>query len=274
MSGRATRRLWRVAGAGALGVLALLFVDRTEATVGVDIGTAVQALDPRAGDGAARHTEQVTYDDDDLELVATYLVTGGRLDAGAPPAHQELWAIAGQVLPPAQLAEIRQLNVVSDGPNGTLGMVHRSSMVADRWVLSLDRAETPTVLAETLVHELAHLVTLRRDDLRAGDEECGDHDVQIEIGCALGGSALADWAGAFWTDPTQPADFDREHFVSEYAASAVHEDLAESFLAYVAHPEEADTPALAAKLAFFDAHPELATLAAEVRIGLALSPAS
>jgi hypothetical protein len=264
---------WRGLALGvALGLALLVLGGRTGRSTGVEIGTAIQALAPNGGDGAARHTEQVTYDDDDLELVATYLAADGQLPGVVPPDHAALWTIAARVLPPAELAEIRQLNVVTDGPNGTLGMVHRSGMVANQWILSLDAAESTSVLEETIVHELGHLLTLRRDDLRAGGGDCAG--VRIEIGCALAGSALADWATEFWPEPDVPAAFDRDMFVSEYAAGAVHEDLAESFLAYVLHPDEGErSTEVAAKLAFFDGHADLAAAATDVRARLA-APAS
>ena len=87
---------------------------------------------------------------------------------------------------------------------------------------------------------------------------------------ALGaGSALADWSSEFWPDPSQTAEFDRNDFVSEYAASAVHEDLAETFLAYVMQRPHVSSPVLDAKFAFFDRHAELAEAAVEVRALLA-----
>jgi hypothetical protein len=127
-----------------------------------------------------------------IELVATYLAVDGVLQDGVPAEHRALWAIAAGVIPPDELAEIRQLNVVTDGANGTLGMVHRSGLVADRWILSMDATESPAVLEETLIHELGHILTLRRADLRAEGGAC--EGVQLDIGCALPGSALAEWA--------------------------------------------------------------------------------
>jgi hypothetical protein len=254
---------WAAAVAVALAGGLAFHAATARGQVDVDIGRAVQAM---GGDAAARATEQVNYDDRDLELVATYLVVDGRLQGDAPPDQQRLWATAASILPPTQLAEIRQLNVVTDGAGGTLAMVHRSGMVADRWILSMDAAEPVAVLRETLVHELAHLLTLRREDLRVDGSTC--EGVRIEIGCARSGSVLAEWAIAFWPDPEHPARYDRDHFVGEYAASAVHEDLAETFLAYVLAPDEPRPPAIAAKLAFVEAHPGLAAAATEVRARL------
>jgi hypothetical protein len=234
----------------------------------VEIGAAVQSFSSDA-DGASR-TEQVSYGETDLQIVASYVVEAGVLQPipgqTVPAAHRALWQTVEHVLPTAELAEIRQLNVVTDGPNGTLGMVHRSGQATDRWILSLDLAEPERVLEETLIHELAHVLTLDRDDLRTGTDGCDG--VRLPLGCARAGSALAQWADQFWPDPDHAATFDREHFVSEYAASAVHEDLAETFLAYVTQRSHASSPVLAEKFAFFDRHPDLAQAAADVRARL------
>jgi hypothetical protein len=66
----------------------------------------------------------------------------------------------------------------------------------------------------------------------------------------------------------RPARYNHDDFVSEYAASSPHEDLAETFLAYVTDGESPEAPGVAQKFAFFDAHPDLATVAAEVRTRL------
>jgi hypothetical protein len=264
------KRAWKtIAVFVALGG-SLLLLDQHFDAPGVEIGSAVQTVAAN-GDAAARHTESVAYADDDLDLVASYVAIDGELVA-APPDHQELWELARTVLPPEQLGEIRQLNVVTDGPNGTLGMVHRSGVAADRWVLSLDEAESHDVLDETLVHELAHLLTLRRVDLDARVERC--EGTRIAIGCASRSSALAEWAETFWSDPMAPATFDNDEFVSEYAASAVHEDLAETFLAYVLEDHPPRSERIAEKLEFFDTHPELAAAATQVRIRLAIAQPS
>jgi hypothetical protein len=230
----------------------------------VEVGDARQAVS-RSADAAARHTEAVSYDDDDLALVASYVAADGHLTEDASPPHRRLWSLAEAVLPSEELRRIRQLNVVTDGPNGTLGMVHRSAVATDQWVLSLDPAEADDVLDETLVHELAHLLTLRRGDLDAHAEDCDG--TRLAIGCATAGSALAEWAVDFWADPTTAAPYRSDDFVSEYAATAVHEDLAETFLAYVLE-DVPRSPAIAAKLGFFDEHPDLAAVATEVRARL------
>jgi hypothetical protein len=225
------------------------------ATAAVDITNAVQAV--RAGeDTAARTTEAVRYDDQNLELQGAYVVADGRLpaDAALTPAAQRAWTIARHVLPEPELAAIRQFNAVSDGVGGTLAMVHRSTVVPDDWVLSIDVAESPDVIEATLVHELAHKLTLDRADVSTASGR-GCDGTRLAIGCVRRGSTLDAWAATFWSGLPEPTTYEPSRFVTPYAASAVHEDLAESFLEYVLGGSQR-APAVAAKLSFFDQHPE------------------
>ncbi len=240
-----------IAGCFALGHL----LGITNAAPAPVIGTAISAV--RSDSQPARATEAVRYDDRSLVLLASYAAAGGRL--AEPPAgrHNELWALATATLPDDAVQRIRQLNVVTDGRNGTLAMVHRSSLDTSTWVLSMDPAEEDDVIVSTLIHEYAHMLTLRSDDLRsAAASRNGCDGVRIEIGCARTGSVLADWHDAFWAGVEEPARAD-SRFVSQYAATNVHEDLAESFLSWVMDDVARPTPGVEARFAFFQARPEL-----------------
>lgn len=234
----------------------------------VVIGSAIQSHDASRS-AAAQHAEHVPYDDLDLELVAAYLVHDGQLidAAGAPSHHLDTWAQVERTLPADAVKKISQLNIITDGPHGTLAMVHRSGIDDDRWILSIDVAESTEVLTTTLVHEYAHMLTLRAPDLSTEPDVCDG--VALTIGCASPGSTLALWAERFWPGVTEPATPDSSQFVSEYAASSVHEDLAETFLTYVAGDLATLTPAIEAKLTFFDAFPELVEGAAAIRANIA-----
>ena len=216
-------------------------------TAKVDIGAAVTVLNPQAG-SAARTAETIRYEDANLELVATYRVTDGHLEATALPGHLRIWVLAEETLPADALHHIRQLNIVTDGPARTLAMVHRSTTERDSWILSIDPSESPDVLQRTLVHELAHLYTLGETDLTAQRANCAGE--LIEIGCARTESLLADYARHFWSGVDEPARYSAGRFVTQYAADSVHEDLAETFMAWV-YADKADSPTIAAKYQWF-----------------------
>lgn len=242
LSPRINRILFRIV---TICALAVLFGSLR--TTKIDIGTAVTAVNPRAGT-AARTAETIRYQDTNLELLATYRVIDGRLEATALPEHQRIWTLAFDTLPADALHLVRQLNIVTDGPARTLAMVHRSTTEHDSWILSVDLSESRDVLQRTLVHELAHLYTLGEDDLSSQRTNCAG--VLIEIGCASSQSPLADFAERFWPGVAEPARYSSEQFVTQYAADSVHEDLAETFMSWV-YADKADSTTIAAKYDWF-----------------------
>lgn len=236
---------------------------------GVEIGVGKQVLSPRSG--AARVTEVVRYDDSDLTLAASYPVIDGELQLPADPGDdtpdpRPVWATVSALLPPDASERIRQLNLVSDGQAGTLAMVHRSLSEPDTWVLSVDYVETGAVLQRTIVHELAHLYTLGPDDVSGSRSGCSQ--MLLTVGCVRKGSILARYGDQFWHGRSEPAAFRPGQFVSQYAASSVHEDLAETFMAWV-FGDALDGPALGARADFLAAEPTLAAARDWVRAALA-----
>ncbi|HUP72861.1 MAG TPA: hypothetical protein VM282_07420 [Acidimicrobiales bacterium] len=236
-------------------------------TTDVDIGAAVTVLNPQAG-AAARTAETIRYQDTDLELVAMYRVTDGQLEATAIPEHRRIWVLAEDTLPADALGQIRQLNIITDGPARTLGMVHRSTTERDSWILSIDPSESPDVLQRTLVHELAHLYTLREADLTSQRTNCAGE--LMEIGCAHTQSLLADYARQFWSGVVEPAGYVSGEYVTQYAADSVHEDLAETFMAWV-YTDKADSPTIAAKYQWFDERDIFVSARTEIRANLRLA---
>ena len=228
-----------------------------------DIGTAVVATRTEGG-YAARNTEKVRYSEDTLQLLASYRVADGRV-VDASEADLAVWRKVQRVLPDDALVAIRQLNVVTDGAANTLAMVHRSTVDPRAWVLSVDRADLDDGLTATLVHEYAHLLSLDPAHLRAhgAAKTCSGRDLQI--GCALAGSELGRFADRFWSGVPEPAAFDRARFVSEYAASSVHEDFAESFMTWVLGSTVRKGTVAAEKVAFFDGEPTYVAAKAAVR---------
>jgi hypothetical protein len=257
-SPKVVRNVLRIVALGA--VVSLLGSLRT---VEVDIGTAVTAVHPRSG--AARTAEAVHYDDAGLELLAVHRVVDDRLDGGASPAHLHLWALVVETLPTPARQQIRQLNVVTDGPARTLAMVHRSTTERDAWILSIDPAESDEVMERTLVHELAHLYTLGADDLTSSRTNCRGE--LLEIGCARSGSLLAGYAERFWAGRPEPAPGHASEFVTEYAMESAHEDLAETFLFWV-YDEQPASAVIAAKYDWFEGHEVFVAARAEIRARL------
>src|SRR5690606_14185397 len=131
----------------------------------------------------------------------------------------------------------------------------------------------------TLIHEYAHLLSLRGGQVAPAGDRCTT--VRLPGGSIRPGGYLAALEAAFWREygdsAPGPANAARAApkalyrkrpgaFVSEYAAMNVAEDFAESFAAYVhtAAPDDA----YGGKLAFFDHYEEMSAIRERIRADL------
>jgi hypothetical protein len=113
---------------------------------------------------------------------------------------------------------------------------------------------------------LAHLYTLGETDLTSQRSNCSGE--LLEIGCARSQSLLADYARHFWSGVAEPARYAPGEFVTQYAADSVHEDLAETFMAWV-DADKAGSPTISAKYQWFEAQATFVTARAEIQAKLA-----
>lgn len=220
------------------------------------LGTAGVEL----GDDTARVVERVSYRQE-VARIGDVIVVDGRPRDPIDGEIAAVWEIVDAVWPTSQRDALAQLSVVREEPRGLVGVVHPS--VTGGWILSLDVADLddPELVEETIVHELSHVVTLDGDVFTFGAvEDCSG--ARIALGCAEAGSILAAFADRFWPGDTPRPDADA--YVNDYAATGAHEDLAETFTAWVlGWPVEG--PEVAAKIDLLAADPELAALATALR---------
>jgi hypothetical protein len=189
------------------------------------IGTAGVVL----GDDTARSVERVSYRQD-VERVGDIIIINGSPNAALTGDLAAVWDIVDETWPGAHRDALAQVSVVREEPRGLVGVVHPSA--TGGWILSLDVADLDDrrLMQETIVHELSHVVTLDRDVFTFGEvDDCSG--AQIDLGCAGAGSALARFSDRFWPGDTA-SPFGRD-FVNDYASTAAHEDLAETFTAWV-----------------------------------------
>ncbi|MCH1434621.1 MAG: hypothetical protein L7U56_03040 [Acidimicrobiales bacterium] len=246
----------RIVGFAAAALLGgiMLLADRSE--LATDIGAASVTVSGET----ARVVENVVYRQDVTRLGDVLLVDGQPAEPITEPTVAAMWEIVAATWPVDHRARLRQLSVIEERPRNLVGVVHPSSVGG--WVLSLDAADLAdrALIEETIVHELAHVLTLDPSVFTFGDGGCGGE--RIELGCAHAGSVLADFTAAFWPDRTRGDDAE---YVNDYAGSAPHEDLAETFTSMV----WGWTPAgevIDAKTAMLAADPGLAALATELRV--------
>lgn len=245
------------------------------AVLGVLVAAA-RPLGPHAmaetGTTTPPRIEQVAYPGD-LVPVATYLMDNGAptLVQGAHDADVDsVWALVNRVWPTRFTERVRQLALTDESPGGLVATVHRSGIEPDRWILTIDAADTAdrARLLEALVHELGHVVTIDVAHVTLdpdGDRPCNGERMD-GLGCALPGSPAARFVARFWDGSDDAAD--PERFVSSYASSSIAEDLAESFATWVLGPTPPTGTTAAAKVAFFDELPGMRSLRAELRAAI------
>ncbi|MEM7141548.1 MAG: hypothetical protein AAF548_10995 [Actinomycetota bacterium] len=224
-----------------------------------ELGTAGVEL----GDDTARIVERVAYRQD-VERIGDVIIVDGQPREEIDGDLLAVWEIVDAMWPASHRDELAQLSVVREESRGLVGVVHPS--VTGGWILSLDLAdvEDRALIEETIVHELSHVVTLDEDVFTFG-EVAGCSGAQIGLGCAEADSLLAAFADRFWPDDEGSAL--AEHYVNEYASTSAHEDLSETFTAWVLGWPVSDA-VIEAKIEMLAADLELADLADDLRARL------
>ncbi|MEV8241134.1 NADH:ubiquinone oxidoreductase subunit 4 (chain M) [Microbacterium testaceum] len=176
-------------------------------------------------------------------------------------------------------SEITEYQTGDDPDSDTLAYVETADDPT-KWVFAANLAYDGDrdLLLVTLVHEYAHMLSLGEDDTDPSAIGCDTE--WAGSGCLLPDSDLQRFADRFWAGYTDaPArgnvdadtawDFFEAHeedFVSDYAATNVSEDFAETFAAYVVEPDvDATDSVVARKFSFFDALPEYASARERIR---------
>ena len=225
----------------------------------------------------------MTEDDEDFGTVDIYgVLADGTLDPAASGLTQEVWDTFVRVTTLDFAAEVMTQYRVGDAPGSdTLAYVYQDDD-PDYWILATNLAtsENRTDLIATLVHEYAHILTLDGQEMDLATASCDT--IEMSEGCALDDSYLWNFQEQFWSgydDNAPAADNDdadvayefylahEDEFVSDYAATNVVEDIAESFMTFVLEdqPDDAGASVVAEKLDFFWQYPELEAIRERIR---------
>ena len=216
----------------------------------------------------------LTADGDPIPL-AEYTIQNGTIQGNVDPDHLDQWVRFRELIPKKYYPEIVRFlpidSVAADGIDGSVAPVDDGRT---QWSLMLDTTgEVPLKeLDRTMVHEFAHLLTLRLAQVPNQGSYCHS-TLSISEGCPIEGSYLDAFTDAFhpnFREGEEELDYSADKFVTDYAATNVVEDVAESFAEWVVHPErwQNGNNVAAQKVAFFNAYPELVTLKAEIRENL------
>ena len=222
-----------------------------------------------------------TEEDDDFGTVNIYDVTDeGTLDPATNGLAANVWETFTRVTTIDFAGEVVVQFRTGDAPDSdTLAYVYQDDD-PNYWVLAANLAtsEDENQLIATLIHEYAHILTLGLEEVSPATD-CST--LELSEGCVHEESMLQAFNEEFWAmyGDAAPApdnvdgdiayDFYLEHeddFVSDYAATNVVEDIAETFMTFVLEPEpDSSESVVAQKLGFFWGYPEMVAIRERIR---------
>lgn len=243
-----------------------------------------ESIDAGRSDGASSPVgAEVEFDEDFGEVVVYDVLDDGSLDPKPEGVTAEVWDLWIRLVgADAAASSISQFRVGDSDTSDTLAYVYQDTNPQFfTLAVNLATADDEQLMVATLVHEYAHVFSFGPTEFERKVESCDTFET-IE-GCALADSYLYAFYEAFWADYTDRPDLENvdpdiawefylaheEDFVSDYAATNLGEDFAESFMTFVIEEEwSPDTPT-GAKLEFFTQYPELVELREQMRAGAA-----
>lgn len=253
-----------------------LYAVVADADRGIDLGQS-------GGLGGGSADAPGIESDEDFGTVEVYDVTeSGELDPPATGDAADVWALYVDLVGVEVAgASILQFKVGDDPESDTLAYVYQDRD-PQYWslVVNLAIVDEPDLLAATLVHEHAHVFSYAESQFDPRPTSCDTFEVAE--GCVLPDAYLWAFYEQFWSGYPDHPDLENvdgdiayefylqneEDFVSDYAATNIGEDFAESFMTYVLEDDWSPSTPTGAKLSFFDDYPELVELRQQMRAAL------
>ncbi|MCA9382882.1 hypothetical protein KC909_00815 [Candidatus Dojkabacteria bacterium] len=91
--------------------------------------------------------------------------------------HHELWELYVRLFPESYLENIQELEITTDGIDGTLAAVYQSQKAIDKWILVIDIIDAyprdkldDRELKSTLIHEFGHILSFDKKQLDLSEE--------------------------------------------------------------------------------------------------------
>jgi hypothetical protein len=204
--------------------------------------------------------------------------------------HQKIWDLVQHMIPPEIIEKyVSKYEVFLDDFAGAY--VYPDESNPGKWVLGVnfESAKDKEYITPTIVHEFFHILTLNAEQVDASvpPESC---PIRVELyeGCANADSYIGAFFPTFWDaiydqylsmgidDPTNQelvAQFYNmfpDQFVSDYAATNIAEDMAESGMLFVVKDPPSEDSIASQKILFFFNYPELVALRDYTRAKLGL----
>jgi len=233
------------------------------------------------GDGPSPRFES----DEDFGEVAVYdVLADGTLEPAASGVAGDVWNLWVRMVGADVAGETIIRYRAGDAPDSdTLAYVYQDTNPA-YWSLAVNMAtaDDPQLLVATLIHEYAHVFSFDSDDFDRKATSCDT--LELYEGCAAEGSYLYQFYDAFWAGYGDALDVENvdedaayefylandDDFVSDYAATNLGEDFAESFMTFVIEDVPDGSGVVAQKLQFFTQFAELVDLREHIRGELAV----
>ena len=209
-------------------------------------------------------------------------------------SQMRIWKFYVAMIPPELRKWVKEFVVFTDGPYETSAWVQPSSTYKHYWQVGFDLLDSdyPAYLADSLVHETGHLLTLNSEQLPEDPEHYYFYDSRTNsvLGCpqyatdgkcSLPNSYINLFYQRFWKNVykewwginqkaqdtatseeylkvmEQFYDRHRKMFLNSYAATSIEEDMAESFSFFVLNPKPSGKSIYQQKVAFYYGFPEL-----------------
>ncbi len=217
-------------------------------------------------------------DDDSLKVLGKYAVEGDELTDEAPAEYAAVWERFAELIPADLRPEVTMFVAIdAEASGGTDGAMQPNGLRPDERYIALDVTGSvePATLDRTMIHEYAHLLTLRGSQVDPDEDNADSCEVFAATYCPLETSYLYAYLTEFWPD-VQGTEFDSsesaiedrytaDSFVTDYAAKNPDEDIAEVFAEWVIGSRVPTGDSVVDdKLRFFDDYPELVEFRDEV----------
>ncbi|MBK8986108.1 MAG: hypothetical protein IPM39_08500 [Chloroflexi bacterium] len=214
--------------------------------------------------------------------------------------HEAIWIYFASLIPVEQRTYVSKYAIFTDGPENVYAAVTQDGDNPNSWVLAIDivDATDQQELTYSLIHEFGHLLTLNDSQVNLDptlfyqqDDEALYNEAYAACptyfpgeGCSRPDSYINLFYDRFWADledevwELEAIDDEGEYeeavfafyerhadqFVTDYAATNVGEDIAESWTAFVLQSRPTGRSIAEQKVLFFYEFPELVRLRSEI----------
>lgn len=179
-----------------------------------------------------------------------------------------IWSRFADIIPEDQRSMVVGFELL---PRGNGAYVYPTDDDPTKWVLGFSHGMRGKFRDFVLIHEFAHLLTLRAEEVPPGGAKKTCPTYFTGEGCSVDGSIVDRFVDDFWPDSLlkerrqtkSTFKFWKKHkdeFVSQYAATNPAEDLAETFARFVTRPAPTGTAIADQKLNFFWSDPLMVAL--------------